>query len=205
MLSERMNVMRDLLSYLNAGFWLIMSMLTAAPSDIEVFELTPTVVAVEEFHSVMPAELMEKSGLQLYKDERYCMSELICEGERYYLGEFTGGYGITSGALADMNGDGFFELYYTYSWGSGLHRGMLGSFDAATKLETIYDIAFLNGDLYLRANGDTLEVCEALMLNADSFVEIRAIPGRTLATLSLVDGEVTLTHTTTEHRLEPAS
>jgi hypothetical protein len=40
------------------------------------------------------------------------------DGEGYLMGGWFGGWGVTSMALCDMNGDGLKELYFTFSYGT---------------------------------------------------------------------------------------
>lgn len=61
------------------------------------------------------------------------------DGGVYSIGCCFGGYGITSMALADLNGDNQYELYYTFSWGSGIIRSQIGYFDPVSKEVTILD------------------------------------------------------------------
>ena len=46
---------------------------------------------------------------------------------------------MTSMALADLNQDGEYELYYTFSFGSGVHALSIGYFDPVKKEVTILD------------------------------------------------------------------
>ncbi len=50
---------------------------------------------------------------------------LIIDKQVHRLGMAFGGYGLTSMAVTDLDQDQQPELFYTYSWGSGLHRAHL--------------------------------------------------------------------------------
>lgn len=60
-------------------------------------------------------------------------------GEVYSIGECFGGFGLTSLALADLNKDDVYELYYTFSCGSGLHRSQVGYFEPISKEIHIFE------------------------------------------------------------------
>ena len=79
--------------------------------------------------NITPDFVKEHSELQIFKYGETCDSFLLWQDRVLPLGTGFGGLGITSMALADLNQDGAYELYFTYSFGSGIHRSMLGAFD----------------------------------------------------------------------------
>lgn len=163
---------------------------------IETFPLTPsregteTVTALIEklpagyeedtCFNVTPESISEKYGFTIYKYDSSCASFLMYEEAVYPLGEWFGGYGATSFAVADMNGDGEKEVYFTFSWGSGIHRSQIGYFDTADKTVTVFDYSDYTGDMVLKTDGkSSLYACHAVC-DASSFVDIQ-LTGETKA------------------------
>lgn len=117
----------------------------------------------EVCRNITPDYVAENSAYSVFKYDRSCASFLLYDGNTYMLGEYFGGFGVTSVALADMNGDGEYELYFAFSWGSGLHRSQAGYFDPAEKKIGIFDYARVDGDLVLKTNDDgELLLCGAV-------------------------------------------
>lgn len=80
-------------------------------------------------------------------------------------------YGITSVALADINMDHQYELYYTFSWGSGIHRSEIGYFDPVNKEITIFDESFYDSDMILTVN-ESGDLCvNSAVLDFDTYVD----------------------------------
>lgn len=117
-----------------------------APDNIHllrVYPFHPTRDNVEAFafakdqagvpYNVTPVGFAERYGFEIFKWSETGSSILRYEGKIYPLGEFFGGFGVTSFAVADQNADGREELYFTFSWGSGLPRSCVGYFDTADK------------------------------------------------------------------------
>ena len=75
---------------------------------------------------------------------------LIKQGQVHWLGGCTGGVGLLSLAVADVNKDRSPELYYSYSFGSGLQRCEIGVYsERNAKAQTVgWKDAYL-GDLFL--------------------------------------------------------
>ncbi len=128
----------------------------------------------DRFYNVAPSELSEKYGFDIFKLDQSCSSYLMYEDKIYSLGSSFGGYGTTSFAVADINKDGLKELYFTYSWGSGIHRSQIGYFDPATKEVICFNYSNTNNDMTFYVDAGTLVVCNA-EVRADSFVDIDTI------------------------------
>ena len=169
-------------------------------ADIEIFPLTSSDDKVDRFlellgevpytgydndrfYNVSPSELSEKYGFNIFKLDlsfnilkldQSCCSYLMYEDKIYSLGSSFGGYGTTSFAVADINKDGLKELYFTYSWGSGIHRSQIGYFDPATKEVICFNYSNTNNDMTFYVDAGTLVVCNA-EVRADSFVDIDTI------------------------------
>ncbi len=73
----------------------------------------------DKCYNITPDYIQESSDYLVFKYDTSCASFLLYEGKVYPLGIWFGGYGLTSMALADLNGDQKPELYFTYSFGSG--------------------------------------------------------------------------------------
>lgn len=81
-------------------------------------------------------------GFEVFKFEKSHDAFLLYEGEIYELKSGFGFEGITSFAMADLNGDGSMELYYTVVAGSGNPYGEVGYFDTSAKENVIFDTVF---------------------------------------------------------------
>lgn len=98
------------------------------------------------------------------------------ENDIYTLGEYFGGLGITSFAVADINQDGKSELYFTYSWGSGIHRSLAGYFDTQNKEIVLFDYSYFNKDMVFVNENHSLSLYEA-DVDMKSFVDISLLQG----------------------------
>jgi hypothetical protein len=78
---------------------------------------------------ITPDDVYEKIGCQIFKDGVNCQAFLAYQGEIYELPGFFGGYGIMSLDACDFNNSGSYDLIFTTSWGSGLHRSEIWIFD----------------------------------------------------------------------------
>lgn len=106
-------------------------------------------------------ELWQRMGAQIFlvggslAEFRSAETHLIIDKQVHRLGMAFGGYGVTSMAVADLDQDQQPELFYTYSWGSGLHRAHLAVYlpqqaGASMGAEPVY----LNEDLILEKVDD---------------------------------------------------
>lgn len=93
-------------------------------------------------HQITPAVIKEKSDYRIFKYDESCASLLLYKQKVYQLGEYFGGRGVVDAKLADLNQDGKDELYFTFSWGSGLHRAQAGYFDPVHEKIVIFPYAF---------------------------------------------------------------
>ena len=89
---------------------------------------------------------------------------LIYDGAVYPLGKGGGGWGVTE--FAYINQDGQDQLYFIYSWGSGMHHSHIGLFDFTTKqlMDTgslYYEFGDIDIAFCLSEDGKTLGICEA--------------------------------------------
>ncbi|MDE5801772.1 MAG: hypothetical protein K2I22_02515 [Lachnospiraceae bacterium] len=118
------------------------SKLTIVPSKTRVSEFTKCAGYTEEesdFYNITPDYIADNSEFEIFKDVSSTDSFIMYDGEVYSIGTCFGGFGLTSMALADLNQDGAYELYYTFSFGSGVHALSIGYFDPVKKEVTILD------------------------------------------------------------------
>jgi hypothetical protein len=145
--------------------------------------------------NITPDYIKDHSDFLIFKFDQSCASFLENGGKAYPLGEFLGGTGADSFALADLTGDGVYELYFTFSWGSGMHRSQVGYFDPKTKAVTIFDAAFYSEDcmLTLDENGN-LQISHADILygmdELSFYVSFDLTAGEPLGAFSYENGAV---------------
>jgi len=133
------------------------------------------------------------SGYQIFKYDASCASFLLYEGAVYPLGEWFGGCGVTSMALADLNGDQAPELYYTYSWGSGLHRSLAAYFDPAAMQSVAFDYTHMNEDMLVTGNGGGgLSLYAASVADSEDFAHFDLVGGALLSDIVYENGQITL-------------
>jgi hypothetical protein len=74
---------------------------------------------------------------------------LLHEGTAQYLGISGGGWGLMSGLMQGTN------FYYTYSWGSGIHRSQVGKLQIVNDEVNFWGTSgFVNKDLFLSRRTD---------------------------------------------------
>lgn len=107
-----------------------------------------------DWYNITPAFVADNSDFMVFKDLTETDTYIVYDGAAYDIGECFGGYGLTSMALADLNGDGAYELYYTFSFGSGLHLSNIGYFDPVSKEAVLleYSLNSHQNELMLTVN-----------------------------------------------------
>jgi hypothetical protein len=122
-------------------------------------------------YNITPDFIANNSDFSIFKYTSSTASFLLFDDEIYVLGAFFGGNGLTSMALGDLDKDNQYELYFTFSWGFGLHRSQIGYFNPSTKKVTVFDYSYFNHDMILTTNeAGTLCVNEAT-IEGVSFVD----------------------------------
>lgn len=155
-------------------------------------------------YNVTPSEITEKYGMTIYKYNKSCASVLFYDGEYYTLGTFFGGFGADSFAIADLNGDDCEELYFTFSWGSGIHRSQIGCFDTAEKQILEYGFSNYFSEMVLTAEDNRLLVYDAdLDYENISFVDMNLIPTEKIGELVFDGKEVLLQIDETDESFSP--
>lgn len=161
-------------------------------SGIVTFEMEPTKTGVEEFlaknpeiasryvddelYNVTPAEITEKFGFTVYKFAKSCESYVVYKDKTYLLESSFGGPGTISFAAADLNKDGNYELYFTFSYGSGMNYAEVSCFDTSEDTEFYFCSDYFNDDMTLAVENGRLCVYKAAYKDAGSFVSIKTEP-----------------------------
>lgn len=144
-------------------------------------------------HNITPEHIQLNSGYSVFKYDASCASLLLYQGEIHPLGGWMGGLGVTSMALADLNQDSEQELYFTFSFGSGLHRSHVGFFDPDAKQVVVLDYVHPNTDMMLAYdNQGKLCLYEANVVEMNSFVDFSLEKADHLAEIGCEDGQVSL-------------
>ncbi|MCM1298734.1 MAG: hypothetical protein NC228_04120 [[Eubacterium] siraeum] len=153
------------------------SELTITSSDARVSDFLEkmqgftTYYETDECYNITPDFVADNSDYSVFKFNASTESFILYDGEAYSIGICFGGLGITSMALADLDKDGAYELYYTFSWGSGLHRSHVGYFDPIDKeIHVFEDDALLNSDMMLTVNNSGDLCVNSADLDMDDFV-----------------------------------
>ncbi len=146
-------------------------------------------------YNITPDYIQKSSNYQVFKYDTSCASFLLYEGDVYQLGEWFGGFGVTSMALADLDGDQKQELYFTYSFGSGLHRSHAAYFDPATKKVIGFNYTHLNEDMMINANNNGgLSLYSATVKKLDSFVNLDLERTDGISDIVYKNGQISLNH-----------
>lgn len=151
-------------------------------------------VLYDSWYNVTPEEVFEKTGGQIFKSSETCASFFLYEGGLYRLEEWFGGLGIVDIKVCDLDQDGEYELLYTYSWGSGLHRSHVGHFDLKTKKQTELGFVHLNEDMMLAENPDgSFSLYEARIEWGEvALIDFDLIARRHLGDVIYKDGELSM-------------
>ena len=113
--------------------------------------------------------------MQIYKD-----------GALTTFGNSFGGYGLMS---ATMDED---MLFYTYSWGSGIHRSHVGALSImGDQIQILETVGFVNEDLFVRNMGgqSIIEVGDYLGFNSWEKSGVLGQPKLLNGSLSIIDHE----------------
>lgn len=118
---------------------------------------------------------------------------MVYDNEVFLIGEWFGGYGVTNIKLADIDNDGEMELYFTFSWGSGVHRSQVGYFNPKTKEIVVFNYSNMFEDMALVLNdkGDLL-LYEATISKRESFVDLTMETGDHIADIVFENNNILL-------------
>lgn len=176
-------------------------------------EATDTGYENDVCYNVTPAHVVSaENEFRIFKFDKSCASYLLYAGEIYPLGAWFGGYGFTDAMAADLNRDGKNELYFTCSWGSGIHRAQVGYFDPVKKEAVLFDYSYFlpeeaaGTELVLRWDAEGtlgeyggIHVYAAQFRAQENFVNFDLAPtGQRLGTISLSGGQIAFTALETE-------
>lgn len=139
-------------------------------------------------YNVTPKDIADKYDFSIFKFDKSCSSFLLYDDKVYPLGEWFGGYGVTSFAVADLNEDGESELYFTCSWGSGIHRSQVGYFDTASKEAVLFDFSIWFQEWMLGTDSDNALCVYDADCHIKSYVDIEMSARDKVASI-IVDGE----------------
>ncbi len=144
-------------------------------------------------YNITPGDVAKATDYGIFKFDQSCASYLLFENEIYPLGIWLGGLGVVSTAAADLNKDGLCELYFTYSFGSGLHRAHADYFDPSLKQVVTLSPAVPNMDMIVAQNETGgLSLYEAAFPFVESFVRYRVLGTKRIADIVYSNGEIAL-------------
>lgn len=124
----------------------------------------------DECYNITPVFIADNSDYEVFKYNSSTQSFIMYNGEVYSIGECFGGFGLTSLALADLNKDGEYELYYTFSCGSGLHRSQAGYFEPISKKIHIFEDSVIGSEMMLTVNKSGGLCVNSAILDVNDFV-----------------------------------
>lgn len=175
------------------------SELTIISSDTQVSDFLKkmqeftTYYETDECYNITPDFVADNSDYSIFKYNSSTESFIMYDGEIYSVGTCFGGLGITSMALADLDEDETYELYYTFSWGSGLHRSYVGYFEPINKkIHVFEDDVLLNSDMILTANNSGDLCVNSATLDMDDFVNFTIRAQDFIGTLDFEENQVVL-------------
>jgi hypothetical protein len=135
---------------------------------------------VPDLWETMQLQLFFAEYLSSDEGQRFNEEMFVCyEGELHAFGEALGGYGLMSAVLRGES------LYYTYAWGSGIHRSQIGRLAISDgQLDFLASGGFVDVNLFVRFNGDELEV------DVGTFIGFNDWEGELYGTLLEADSEL---------------
>jgi len=144
-------------------------------------------------YNITPEYMKQNPDYKVFKCVKSAASFLLYDNIVYPLGEWIGGMGVTSLALADLNRDDEPEMYFTYSFGSGIHRSHAAYFDPATKQVVNLDYMHLNKDMLVVNNNDgSLSLFDAQLTNMSDFANFDIEGSEFITRIVNEDGKITL-------------
>lgn len=99
--------------------------------------LSGLVLDEKHCYNVTPEQIEEMTSAQIFKFSDSCATFLYLDGQVYPFGDWFGGFGFVNAVPCDFDEDGNWDILYTYSWGSGLHRSLIAVFNTQTKQSTV--------------------------------------------------------------------
>lgn len=146
-----------------------------------------------EYYNVTPSFINENSTYQIFKDANTGNTYLLYEEDIYKLGNSRDGDGVISFALADFNQDGMKELYFSYTWDTGVYRTNIAYFDAKDKKIKGFDnIYFKDKEVILLKIDDMLCAVEAEYTEHIDKVNFKLSSRNILARITFENDEIIL-------------
>ena len=147
----------------------------------------------DECYNITPDFIADNSEFTIFKYDTSRETFIMYDGEVYNIGNCFGFDGITSMALADINMDNQYELYYTFTSGSGMPYSQIGYFDPVSKEDTIFDFVTHFSSLMLTMN-ESSDLCvnNAAYPEGDSCVDFTIKAQDLIGTIIFDKGKITL-------------
>jgi hypothetical protein len=153
----------------------------------------PQMYESDTCYNITPDDILKATGYRVFKFDTSCATYLLFENGIYPLGEWLGGLGVVSMAAVDLDEDGQLELYFTYSFGSGLHRSHAGYFDPVLKQAVPLSPAMPGMDMIVLTNKTGgLSLYEAAFPFSGDFVNYKALGTKHIADITFENGKIVL-------------
>ena len=81
------------------------------------------------------------------------------------------------------------EIYFTFSWGSGIYRSQIGYFDMATEEVKIFDYSNEDNDMSFYVDSGKLQVCNARVTPMGSTL-LKIVNLKKVGKIVLDEGEI---------------
>lgn len=181
----------------------ILKSITGTKDDVKYFialldnyqEIKDNGYIDDECYNITPNYIMEYSEYRIFKYNKSCASYLLYDNEIFPIGEWFGGYGVTDMTLADIDNDNEPELYFTFSWGSGIHRSLAGYFHPIKKEIIIFDYTHWHSDMVILLDNGGLSLYDAILTNTAEtvdFINFSLIVNEHLADIVFIDAAIEL-------------
>lgn len=134
---------------------------------------------------------IEDLWMLLYKDSNTGATLLSFEDKVMRFIGNDGGLGVTSLALGDLNNDGAYEIYFTYSWNADTYCSQAGYFDTKTsEVHYFGDYICPGSELVLTAENDTLAIFKAELTEYEDKVHFELEADKSIAEIVCNNGEI---------------
>ena len=132
---------------------------------------------------------LEEQWMWLYKDAETGAAHLAAEDKVVQLTGNDGGLGLTSAALGDLDQDGAYEVYFTFSWKPDTYCAQAGYFDTKTaEIHYFSDFCCCDTELILTVEEDALTVREAELTDYEDKVHF-SLKSKEIAAKIIFDEE----------------
>lgn len=144
-------------------------------------------------YNVTPVIIKENSEFQIFKFADTGEAYLVYEDEIYKLGNSRNGDGVISFALADFDQNDKQELYFSYTWDTGVYRTNIAYFDSNSKEVKGFDNLYYKDEevILIEKNGELCAVHAEYITHEDK-VNFKLNSGKLLARITLENGEIIL-------------